>query len=94
MNKRLTEGDICAKYDKLQKEFVLSKHIGHHCHLSAELKALVEPMLANLLQMEYPKDAFEKFFAQSKRITSLRYIYVIDFHSFDFFNVALDPSQK
>jgi hypothetical protein len=69
-------------------------HIDHPCDISAELKTLVEPMFVTLFQMDYRYSAHEQFFAQSKKITSLRYIYVIDFHNFDFFNVALDPSQK
>ena len=85
---------MCAQYDYKTKETIFSEKFVNQCDLSEELKALVEPMLVGLFQIDYETDAFDKFFQQSKYITSLRYVHVIDFHNFDFFNVALDPSQK
>jgi hypothetical protein len=85
---------MCAQYDFKAKEIVFSEKFIHPCNLSAELKSLVEQMLVDLFQMDYGNDAFDKFFQQSKYITSLRYVHVIDFENFDFFNVALEPNQK
>ena len=63
--------------------------------LSKELKSLIEPVLAGLIETKFEKMwSFQKFFDESSKITNLVYINLINVKNYEIFEIAVKPTDK
>ncbi|XP_017755004.1 PREDICTED: inhibitor of nuclear factor kappa-B kinase subunit epsilon [Eufriesea mexicana] len=72
-----------------------SRELSQNCQLSADLKKIVTPLLAGLLEVDSQKIwSFERFFSEVTDILSRKRIHIFNIHKGSLIKVFLHPEEK
>ncbi|XP_078049644.1 I-kappaB kinase epsilon isoform X1 [Augochlora pura] len=72
-----------------------SRELPQNCQLSAELKKIVTPLLAGLLEVDPQKIwSFDRFFTEVTETLSRKRVYVFNVHTSSLIKVFLHPEEK